>query len=88
MKIGEGAGDVHYRISIGVLFFALKWRDWNFILRPRMSVPIPVGQTESDFRGRKRDRYPLALFPLFLPLQYPSRDEGGADWRNGERREG
>jgi len=49
-----------------------------------MSVPIPVGQTERDFRGRKRDRYPLALFPLLLPLQYPSWDEGGADWRNGE----
>ena len=24
-------------------------------------------ERESDFRGRKRDRYPLVLFPLFLP---------------------
>lgn len=68
--------------------FCFKWRDWNFILRPRMLVPIPVGERERAFRGRKRDRYPLALFPLFLPLQYPCWDEGGADWRNGERREG
>jgi len=57
--------------SVCCFFFALKWRDWNFILRPRMLVPIRVGQTESDSRGRKRDRYPLALFPLLLPSSIP-----------------
>lgn len=68
MKIGEGAGDVHYRISIGLLFFALKWRDWNFILRPRMLVPIPVGQRErARFQGEEKRSLSLSTFSPFPP---------------------
>lgn len=55
---------------------------WCRYRRPR--------ETGADLsRGGKEIAIPLALFPLFpLPLQYPCWDEGGADWRNGERRVG
>jgi hypothetical protein len=64
---------VHYRISIGVLFFPLKQRDWNFIFRPRVLVPTSAteknggGGGERALRGRKRDRYPLSTFSPFPP---------------------
>lgn len=73
---GRGArrviAGVHYRISIGVLFFPLKWRDRNFILRSWVLVPISVTEKngverERALRGRKRDRYPLSTFSPFPP---------------------
>lgn len=87
MGWGEEALDVHYRISIDVLCFALKWRDCKFIFKPRVLLRISVTEIETGLTERGKEiAIPLAIFPLLLPLQYPCWDEGGPDWRNGERR--
>ena len=98
----RGRGSLSYIDRVCFLFFYFffphKWRDWNFILRPRVLVPISgpekekgveVQRERARFQGEeKRSLSPQHFFPLFVPLQYPCWDEGGADWRNEKEGKG
>jgi len=53
------------------------------------NVGADTGRTDRErFQGEEKRSLSLSTFSPFTPLQYPSWDEGGADWRNEERRVG